>query len=720
MADISFYKYLETAFRYRLNDPLGKVATPATKFNYLGYNFPYNRIFYYARRVLPKFYTNEFPNTEEGNLQMARSVLEKLEKHKDPELENQFKGLNPSKESQLILQEAVAETQTEIASGQISGAEPVGSMAGGHSSMPHLPSTIHNVPHAPSAETPTRSQTTSPAASQNVKAETPAPKIIPANKSGVVTGEHSIPSSSKFNFSAFKSSASNYIKKIEGFASPAGPFLKIHSNRIGQSLGKMVKGIGRGIVGPGLSGGANFLGRAGLGTINRGGNFLSNVSDVRSRLSATSKSFAPQNLGPKKAALAFIGVFLLFIGIGVFGDLMGTTPISEANPIGAIGSDISSCKFTRGGDSVKELTYKSPLLLSYIQEAANLTNIPPVVLAAFIRVESPSVVSFSDEQTINYRCIKDGPGKNVSSTGALGVMQIQPPGTTSAAGDPASCDDCIDAGAKLVGKTVSTMTIQDYCDPRTNIIVGAGWILKKMNKLGYGDGTKWDPSWTNDQKAIKALVNTYYGDVLYPDVNSGPFNYADDVSTSIQNCQTQTPPPPGNRALATVLQWTQAISNNLDPNSTDRLLATVTNGSYSTGVYSSGGYACTYLVADSYNLAGISGLNKADHGWVGAMENFWRSAAGYSFLDYQQNHSILKDVQPGFAMFQQKQPGVYTGNEHVSIVAERNIDSHGNGHITTLDSNSGKYRGWTYAVDNWIIKNNFTSAGEIITGFGGH
>src|SRR3989338_3200202 len=132
-------------------------------------------------------------------------------------------------------------------------------------------------------------------------------------------------------------------------------------------------------------------------------------------------------------------------------------------------------------------------------------------------------------------------------------MQIQPPGTTSARGDPASCDECIDAGAKLVGKTVSTMTRQDYCDPRTSIIVGAGWILKKMSMLGYGDGTKWDPAWTNDRKAIEALVNTYYGCLIYGGTTdcTGPFNYANDVSTSIQNCQVSSNPvaPPANGDL---------------------------------------------------------------------------------------------------------------------------------------------------------------------------
>lgn len=232
---------------------------------------------------------------------------------------------------------------------------------------------------------------------------------------------------------------------------------------------------------------------------------------------------------------------MVIIGGAIGGLTGGTTPTGTGSSGGTTAAaDISNCKFTRSGDSVKELTYKSPLLLSYIQEASNLTGIPAVVLAAFIRVETSSTVTKTVDEIKNLSCSQ-------SPTGALGIMQIQPPGTTSLRGDPASCDDCIDAGAKLVGKTVSSMTRQDYCDPKTSIIVGAGWILKKMSKLGYGDGTKWDPAWTNDRKAIEALVNTYYGCFLYGGQSdcTGPYNYADDVTTSIQSCKPVTSTAPG-------------------------------------------------------------------------------------------------------------------------------------------------------------------------------
>lgn len=554
MADTSFYKYLEAAFRYRLFDPKGSTATLNTKYNYLGYSFPYNRIFYYARRLLPKFYRDEFPDTEEGNLALARKVLEKLEKHQDTELENQFKGISVSRENQLVLQQASTESQAATGTAQAPAGEPAGAMAGG------LPFGIPTAgsygsgrgvikppsPPQPKPETPKSELVTANKSGVVVeKPETPSKlyiadksgrvvgektigseaakppaqsKLYVANKSGVITGERNIKLPSRFNFSSFKNVGSR-----------AGIFFKKYSGRIAGGLGQIAKGLGRGIAGPGLTGAYNLLGKAGTGSINA----FANLSNQAAGRGAFVKGSS------KKLALAFLGALFLFVfGAGLLGGITGTTPVGETSPIG---TDLISCKFTRGDKNPKEASFKSSTLLGYIQQASQLSTIPPVVLASFIRVESPDSSNMSDSQIVNYSasCAK-------SPTGALGIMQIQPPGTTSARGDPASCDDCIDAGAKLVGKTASTMTAQDYCDPRTNIIVGAGWILKKMSKLGYGDGTKWNPEWTNNRTAIEALVNTYYGDVLYPNVNSGPFNYADDVSASIQNCQLQTAPPPAN------------------------------------------------------------------------------------------------------------------------------------------------------------------------------
>lgn len=578
MADISFYKYLEAAFRYRLFNPAGQRANLQTKFNALGYNLPYERIFHYARRLLPKFYTDtsRFPDTEQGNLQMAKKVLETLDKHQDTQLENQLKAVTVSEENT----QAIAEAQAESQQAAVQQAQPV-ETAGRPSGIPGLPATpsissgprrVYNIPQAPPepatpqpkiiitnksgvvAEPPPPKSELVVANKSGVVKEAPPSKIYIANKSGTVVGERTITPSPRFNWRGFKMPAS-FTNAAKNFGSATQRFIGTNLGRIGRGLTDIAKGVGRGIAGPGLTGAYNLLGKAANGGLNAFER-LSNPA-----LRGASRSFVSS--GSKKMAWGLVGVLIFFVLFsGLIGGLPGTAPTGEAAPITPISTDISSCKFTRGDMTPKEASFQSSLLMGYIQEAASKSSIPPAVLAAFIRVESPSSSNMSDDQIGNYsaNCAQ-------SPTGALGIMQIQPPGTTSARGDPASCDDCIDAGAKLVGKTVPTMTRQDYCDPRTNIIVGAGWILKKMSKLGYGDGTKWDTAWTNDRKAIEALVNTYYGCLRYGGATdcTGPFNYADDVSTSIQNCQVASivtvPPPP---ADGNYKKWLQEYGVALD------------------------------------------------------------------------------------------------------------------------------------------------------------
>lgn len=378
------------------------------------------------------------------------------------------------------------------------------------------------------------------------------PSVAPLQTAGSVTSANS--ASPKLNSPAFKSFFPSGFSKIQNLAAPAGIFFQRNAGKfltidriaplvsggIGAIAGgAMTGGNPVGILGGGglgaltpswvRNGGGKTLGSIGNGALNAGVKLSNRMSDTAGKLSSSATS--------NKFGFVLIGLLLFVAFAAVF--ISSSTPTGEAAPVPTGSADISTCKFTRGAETPPDASIKSSTLISYIQEAAQKANIPPVVLAAFIRVESAAASNMSNDEIANYsaKC-------SVSPTGALGIMQIQPPGTTSLKGDPASCDDCIDAGAKLVGKTVATMTRADYCDPRTSIIIGAGWILKKMSKSGYGDGTKWDPAWTNDRKAIEALVNTYYGGLLYPDDNTGPFNYATDVTNSINNCKTTSVPPP--------------------------------------------------------------------------------------------------------------------------------------------------------------------------------
>lgn len=305
-----------------------------------------------------------------------------------------------------------------------------------------------------------------------------------------------------------------------------------------QNGGRILNGL-RGMVGSVLGGtargGGTLIARGLNSGIPGGGAISGGMGRIRGAAGSAGSSL--KKIG--KSRLKWVILAMLVSG-GIFGVITASNPTGQpvsTAPITGAGGDISSCKFIRSDQKPQEAGYNSPLLLSYFQEASAKSDIPATVLAAFTRVESPSISNMTDDQVKNYaaHCA-------ISETGALGIMQIQPPGTTSLQGDLASCDDCIDAGARLVGKTVQTMTKDDYCDPRTSIIVGSGWILKKMDHLGYKNTGQWNPSWTNDEKAITVLVNTYYGCLQYGGSKSctGPFNYKDDVWDSLQNCQQST------------------------------------------------------------------------------------------------------------------------------------------------------------------------------------
>ena len=289
MADISFYKYLEASFRYRLFDPRGGIATPDTHFNDLGYNLTYKQIFYYARKVLPKFYTGEFSDTQEGNLQMAKKVLEKLDKHQDIQLENQFKAVTVSEENARIIAQAQAESQQiEAQQAQLAGESSGTSFGGMPAGLPSAPS-ISSAPRVRIVQ-----QTQPPGGmeggtGQGTAATNKSMRIAERQEieKSEISSSHP-PTPSRINFSAFKSSISSGFKKVQNFASPVGPFLKINLGRIGKGLGEMARGLGRGVFGPALSGGANLMGRGLLGGVNRGANFYGRFSRLKSSLNRPS------------------------------------------------------------------------------------------------------------------------------------------------------------------------------------------------------------------------------------------------------------------------------------------------------------------------------------------------------------------------------------------------------------------------------------------------
>lgn len=557
-----------------------------------------------------------------------------------------------------------------------------------------------------------RSVGSAPASLKGLGPETAPPKTISiADSRGNIVREHPIPTQGRFNFSNLRSKVGG---RIAGAArvglERANPFLKRAGNGLLKGLENITNpmgGVGSGSILSRVSG--SRVGRA-FAKIGRGvGGGGSMVGKAKSKEALV--------------ALSLLGFIVLVGGLTAFAP--NPTP-GEAAPVGTNPtSDISSCKFTRGGDSVKELTYKSPLLLNYIQEASNLTGIPPVVLAAFIRVETPGTVIKNDDEI---RSLSSVANCSRSGTGALGPMQLQPEGTTG------NAKDAIANGAKLIGIKYEDLTEEDYCDVRKNIIMGAGFILKKMSystpkyPKSYGDGTKWDASWTNDNQAIEKLVAGYYGCHLYGGAAdcTGPYNYANDVSTSIQSCQpASTPaiPPAGpvpTEKLAQIVYWAGVVNNALEKGSTgswDKVQADISNDGYTvTKQPGAPGakYWCTYLVVDSYNLAGVKGLSIVNHGLVRNMQTFWQNPpAGYFYIPFDQKIEAWQQVKPGFAVIR-----IHPTNyqlDHADIVSNFHIDKRGNGRIDTLDSNG--FHDWSSAIADGQPTD--TSFAAPIAGFGG-
>lgn len=247
------------------------------------------------------------------------------------------------------------------------------------------------------------------------------------------------------------------------------------------------------------------------------------------------------------------------------------------------GGSLASCKFTRGGDSQP---YQSQRLLGHMQEVANKTGVPAAVLGAVVKVEATTdlynISDYSDQDlgamenasaVQNYIDTTINNGTKAlcprSYTGALGVMQIQPPikyirimdqhnaqkplrvvnGQTY---DPYSiyprdgstgpnCDDCIKNGLRLAREAdykstpFEDLTLTDYCDPKMSLYIGAGFILKKLQYQGIGNGLKWDPAWTNDENILRAAARGYYGNDAQTRL------YEDSLVQSVKQCSASSP-----------------------------------------------------------------------------------------------------------------------------------------------------------------------------------
>lgn len=598
-----------------------------------------------------------------------------------------------------------------------------------------------------------------------------------ANKSGVEVGKYTVPKASRFNFPSRFKFPTGLVNSLKNFGSRLGVFFKrnfgkfltmgrvatVASAGIGAFAGASFGGAGMfagGIGGAILpswvkSGGAGrFFSRAGNGVINFGARLSNQVGKGGLKLA-----------GPKKkVVLLFLGGFLLFgLAAGLLGALNPGGAPTGAPTAFISTSDISQCKFTRGGTSAP---IKSRVLQSWITETAAKENIPIAIMASVTMHENPDFVSNADDQhdaiknNYYYRVSKVNEGSN-KNTNAIGLFQISVGQTPTSEGIVDHCEALFGSGiitkaADKLGKKVrekSYYCVLDFdervkrfcqtdrvernrtygipdkpydesyinlCNLQDNILTGAVFLNTTIR------GKSWD-----DAANLRSAISGFYGACVYPGGD-----YCTEVAADYQSCK---PTFIGGTSgdLAGVVQWAERISKELQagnpPSSYNKMVANITNGTYTattrTAIYREGArsvspdgiYWCTNIVVDSYNLAGIKGLN-ANHQGVRGMKTFWESTPNYQFIRYTGSDS-LKQVKPGFALFRVCQGlcgGIVQDNyerDHVSIVHAINPpDDKGNGSIKTLDSNSAKE--WSTTIREGKIIETFFAAP--IVGFGGH
>ncbi|MBU1000175.1 CHAP domain-containing protein [Patescibacteria group bacterium] len=545
MADTGFYKYLEAAFRHRLFDSKGMTATLDTRFNYLGYNLPFKRIFHYARRLLPSSYTSAFPNNEDGNLRLARAILKELDKQQDPQLINHF---NPSTTSPTAPPEENTRIVAEAA--QESAAQPVSTGAAAAVGLPSMPAPP-NLPRIPSlprisatSQVPPPEVTPPPqselisATSSGIVKETPEPsKLVTATQTGAVIEKpqssqlitatssgkvkEALPKQKKI-FVADKGGIVTGVRNITApswlktFGSNAKIFAKKNLGKIASGLKEIVGGIGRGITGPGLSSVANALGGTGRKSLG--------ILDTLSKPGGSGGGGFGK-LSPNKFALGLGMLLFLVLFAGMLGGI-GGIPSGEAAPLQPGATDISSCKFTRSGNSQ---LIKSSILSSWISNAAASAEIPAQILASIAMHENQTFVATYDNNhddiVNNHYC---HPGAVFCEQGGVKIHSGE-------------CTlDEIKSGARTARAMGLMQVIDiynpgiDLCNIQENIRSGAQ-VFK--NKIGSG-------SFDNEEQ-VKGAVCAYFGAETPQGCEYGAgFNYGQEAWDDYQNCQAQPVAPP--------------------------------------------------------------------------------------------------------------------------------------------------------------------------------
>lgn len=569
--------------------------------------------------------------------------------------------------------------------------------------IPKVPTIATSTTTIPEAEEPAETTTTTPVQAESTK-ETPQgspPQTQPkASRPSFQTPR--IPSAFTNAARSFGGNAGLFFQKNVGKHLTGDRAM----NFFGKAGNAGINALS-GITNFGGASGNVFSSLGGIGANGRGGGgILGRFNRFRKGNGSGGTGGLPISKSKGKIIWILFGSFFVgAIGIGLFGGITGQPP--GAPPLPPNGTSINSCKFTRAGSSQP---IKSSFLANWITSIAGTVGVPASVLASVAMHESPNVLQTYDDSNPaiieNKYCVNGSPvcvrGGQKEHDGTCSSDEIQAGLLTATA-----------KGLMQIIDVYNTdMSEDDFCNIQKNIQRGAE-ILK--GKAGSGS--------LNNENDIKKAVCGYFG----PGGTTCPYpggDYAADVWTDYQNCQTQPNATPG-PILNSILVWNQKIVDSLNTGLWgyfNTLLSALSNNGYSTGTWAGTNegtvYWCSYSIIDAYNLAGISGLSKGAHAAVINMRQFWQSpqasSTGYKYLDYPSNSALLNNVQSGYVIFMESVPGTHTGLEHVALIKTISLDTHGNGTITTNDSNSTQ-KSLQYPVVGWSVKN----TPYTVTGFGG-
>ncbi len=215
-------------------------------------------------------------------------------------------------------------------------------------------------------------------------------------------------------------------------------------------------------------------------------------------------------------------------------------------------SPVGICQFTRAN---KSSFINSAKLQSYFEEVAVKSGISAAILASVAMHETQDfVVNAKDNHDAFSGGIKADPrGGNTcrylttSVDGALGLMQVIPPTSVLSWANPAANDkNGVSKGAQWAGKSFDSLTVEDYCDIKTNIYLAAGVIFSKNG----------DKIPTTAEEIEKAVCRYYGGTCFY----QGGFNYGAEAARDFLACQAAatatrpTPPSPPTSDIAQAIQ----------------------------------------------------------------------------------------------------------------------------------------------------------------------